>query len=369
MSIMNGNVGVGTWVPKAQLDVEGTLSIASFGGNVGIGTWVSPENLTVAGIMQLQEAAHPNYAYFVYPNSIVTGDTYDMEFNALTGNTSTGFVVINRNGAGNQINGLALNGNGNFGIGTLSPGGGLVVMSGNVGIGTWIPAGALDIKTGNNILIESGNVGIGSAAPGQILDVQGTLRILGGGSIGIGTSLTSNSAVTVMSGNIGLGTWSPSALFEVGTQKVDILSNGNVGLGTIAPTGALEVEGGNVGIGTWSPGVKLQVNGAFTSGVVTLTDAATINTNASLSNLFRVTLGGNRTLANPTNAIDGEKVTWELIQDGTGNRTITLGSQFDLGTDIASITLSTTANTRDFMGAIYNATTNEWYVVSFIKGY
>ena len=66
---------------------------------------------------------------------------------------------------------------------------------------------------------------------------------------------------------------------------------------------------GNVGIGTWSPVNKLQVKGSFTSAAVTLTDAATIATDASLGNLFRVTLGGNRTLGNPTNPVDGQKVT------------------------------------------------------------
>lgn len=101
----------------------------------------------------------------------------------------------------------------------------------------------------------------------------------------------------------------------------------------------------------------------------TLTDAATIDTDASLSNHFRVTLGGNRTLANPTNLTDGQKVVWEFIQDGTGSRTITLGSAFALGTDVDSITLTTTASKRDFMGAIYNSGTSKWYVVAFVKGY
>lgn len=102
---------------------------------------------------------------------------------------------------------------------------------------------------------------------------------------------------------------------------------------------------------------------------VTLTDAATIATDASLSNQFRVTLGGNRTLGNPTNPTDGQKVMWELIQDGTGSRTITLDTAFALGTDISSITLSTTAGKRDFLGAVYNSTTSKWYIIAFVKGY
>jgi hypothetical protein len=102
---------------------------------------------------------------------------------------------------------------------------------------------------------------------------------------------------------------------------------------------------------------------------VTLTDAATIATNAAAGNHFRVTLGGNRTLGNPTNPTDGQRAIWELIQDGTGTRTITLDTNFALGTDITAVTLTTTINKRDFLGAVYNSTAGKWYVVAFVKGY
>jgi hypothetical protein len=102
---------------------------------------------------------------------------------------------------------------------------------------------------------------------------------------------------------------------------------------------------------------------------VTLTDAATIATDASQSNHFRVTLGGNRTLGNPTNGSDGQKVIWELIQDGSGSRTLSLDTKFVLGTDISSVTLTPTASARDFLGAVYNASADKWYVIAFVKGY
>lgn len=102
---------------------------------------------------------------------------------------------------------------------------------------------------------------------------------------------------------------------------------------------------------------------------VVLTDQATITTNCTLSNRFRVTLGGNRTLGNPTGMTDGQSVIWEIIQDGTGSRTITLDTSFVLGTDIAAVTLSTTAGKRDFLGAVYNATAGKWSVVALARGY
>lgn len=102
---------------------------------------------------------------------------------------------------------------------------------------------------------------------------------------------------------------------------------------------------------------------------VALTDAATIATDASLGNHFRVTLAGSRTLGNPTNPTDGQKIMWELIQDGSGLHTIALDTAFALGSDISSITLTTTASKRDFLGAVYNANTGKWYVIAFVKGY
>ncbi len=103
--------------------------------------------------------------------------------------------------------------------------------------------------------------------------------------------------------------------------------------------------------------------------VVALTDAANIATNASAGTMFTVTLAGNRTLDNPTLPIDGMKRLWRFKQDATGSRTITLGSAFRFGTDLIAITLTTTANKADYMGAVYNSTDSKWDVVAFMKGY
>jgi len=86
--------------------------------------------------------------------------------------------------------------------------------------------------------------------------------------------------------------------------------------------------------------------------VVNLTDASTIATDAFLSFHYRVTLAGNRTLGNPTNARDGIRVVWEIHQDSTGSRTLSYGSQFSFSDDLPSITLSTAADAVDFIGAV-----------------
>lgn len=102
---------------------------------------------------------------------------------------------------------------------------------------------------------------------------------------------------------------------------------------------------------------------------ILLVDMSTIPVDATMGNHFYVTLGGNRTLSNPTGAAPGQKITFELIQDGTGSRTITFDSKFVFGTTIASITLTTTPSKRDFVGVIYSDLDDKFYVVAFSNGY
>lgn len=86
--------------------------------------------------------------------------------------------------------------------------------------------------------------------------------------------------------------------------------------------------------------------GGQTVGSVALTDAANIATDASLGNVFTVTLGGNRTLDNPTNLTVGHEYLWRIQQDGTGSRTLAYGSYFKWAGGSAPV-LTTTANAVD----------------------
>lgn len=86
----------------------------------------------------------------------------------------------------------------------------------------------------------------------------------------------------------------------------------------------------------------------------TLTDATSIATDAAASNHFLVTLGGNRTLANPTNLRDGVILNWWVKQDATGGRTLAYGSMFKWpGGDTPTVTA--TANGMDLIVAQYHA--------------
>jgi hypothetical protein len=100
---------------------------------------------------------------------------------------------------------------------------------------------------------------------------------------------------------------------------------------------------------------QLNVNQSFTAGQavtpVALTDAATIATDASLSNVFTVTLGGNRTLGAPTNTKLGQTIIYEVTQDGTGSRTLAYNAAFKWPGGTAP-TLTTTAAARDDMSCV-----------------
>jgi hypothetical protein len=102
---------------------------------------------------------------------------------------------------------------------------------------------------------------------------------------------------------------------------------------------------------------------------VNLTDAATIAVDALLGSLMRVTLGGNRTLGNPTNPQDGQMIMFEIKQDGTGSRTLALASKYNFGSDLTSIVLSTLPGLTDRLLVMYVLARDEWDIIGFKKGF
>ena len=91
--------------------------------------------------------------------------------------------------------------------------------------------------------------------------------------------------------------------------------------------------------------------------VVALTDGATITADFALANNFSVTLGGNRTLGNPTNVVVGQSGIIKITQDATGSRTLAYGSSWDFAGGTAP-TLTTTANAVDILAYYVDSSTN-----------
>lgn len=99
---------------------------------------------------------------------------------------------------------------------------------------------------------------------------------------------------------------------------------------------------------------------------VALTDATTISVNAAAGNNFRVTLGGSRVMGNPASPSDGQRITFEVIQDATGSRTLSWGSAYGFSAAIPQPVLSTTPGDHDFIAFTYSAATALWYCVGAV---
>jgi len=88
----------------------------------------------------------------------------------------------------------------------------------------------------------------------------------------------------------------------------------------------------------------------------TLSDGATINWDASANQATTVTLAGNRTMAAPTNLVDGAYYSLGVYQDATGSRTVTWNAVFKWPSATAP-TLTTTASAKDYF-TFYSDGTN-----------
>ena len=175
----------------------------------------------------------------------------------------------------------------------------------------------------------SGNVGIGTASPAVPLDVNGAIRIVSQEYLQFGGTA-----------NRFGGDASINALYwqTNSAERMRIDSSGNVG------------------IGTSSPAKQLHITKAAKADIGTLTDGATITPDFDANQNFSVTLGGNRTLANPSNIDAGQTGSIFVVQDGIGSRTLSFGSYWKFAGGTAP-TLSTAAGAVDRIDYIVYTTT------------
>jgi hypothetical protein len=188
-------------------------------------------------------------------------------------------------------------------------------------------------------------------------------------SYGLGASgnqsISGNLAVTgtsTLTGNVSMG----GTLAVTGTSA----HTGNATFGgTLSVTGASTHTGNATFAGTLAVTGTTTLTGAVTTGstitsqsslVVTkasrradaafaiLTDAATIAVDMSASWNFKVTLGDNRTLGTPTGLHEGQTGKIQVIQDGTGSRTLAYSAAWTFG-NAGAPTLSTAAGKVDLI--------------------
>jgi len=93
----------------------------------------------------------------------------------------------------------------------------------------------------------------------------------------------------------------------------------------------------------------LDTDGVWSAAAeVTLTDGVTITPDMSTFINAVVTLGGNRTMASPTNAKTGQSGYIRIVQDATGSRTLSYGANWEFAGGTAPV-LSTAAAAQDML--------------------
>lgn len=111
---------------------------------------------------------------------------------------------------------------------------------------------------------------------------------------------------------------------------------------------------------------------ALTPAVVILADTATVTVDASKGNDFRLTLGGSRTIAAPSNPRDGQKITFEIIQPSSGGPcTVTWASgagAYSFGSGSAPV-LSPTAGAADQASFRYSSAKGAWLTMGSNGGF
>jgi len=150
---------------------------------------------------------------------------------------------------------------------------------------------------------------------------------------------TSTTPSTLRQRNAANDAWIVVGLFNQSTNSfvVPIAQGG---------TGAATAADARTALGAAALAVAQSFTAAQRGTVAALTDGATITPDFAAGNNFSVTLGGNRTLANPTNLTAGQSGAIVITQDATGGRTLAFGGNWKFPGGTAP-TLTTAASSVD----------------------
>lgn len=168
----------------------------------------------------------------------------------------------------------------------------------------------------------------------------GTLTATGGGT-GTVTSVSVTSA-NGFAGTVATATTTPA--ITISTSITGML-RGN-GTALVAATAGTDFV---------APGTVTAFTAQQNFANAALTDGASISWNLNTQQAASVTLGGNRTLANPTNLVNGGTYILRVVQDGTGSRTLAYGTAYKWPGGTAP-TLSTGANAVDIITFVSDGT-------------
>lgn len=216
----------------------------------------------------------------------------------------------------------------------------------------------------------SGGGGIGgSGTVPQVAYFSGTTTLSSSPGIVFNTPTQATIDLPILTDGIQDANGNNLVLISVAASAVNYFNWTNAATGN-APIFAASGSDTNVNLDLDAKGTgEIRFKQAAYSIPVTLSDASTIATDASLTNRFVVTIGASRTLGNPTNAQDNQQIVWTVIQDGTGGWNLTFDTKFAFGAEITSCAIATGANKINFITTIYRQSQDKFYIVGCVTGY
>ncbi len=352
-----GAVTVSTGTIPVSSGGTGTTTLTDGGVLLGSGTGaVTAMSALSKGQIIVGDGSTDPQALSVGSNGTVLKANSSETLGVEWASESTGAVTSYTNAADNRVitsvDSSTINGEAN-----LTFDGSVLAVSGNVtATGTVEPAG--DTAAGDDAAIGY------TAAEGLILTGQGStndVTIKNDADADVIEIPTGTQNVTMQGtldvvGDLTAGTFTPdgdtaagdsAAIGYTAAEGLILTGQGSTNDVTIkndADADVIEIPTGTTNV---------TVAGQFNGGTIILaeTDTDTSNTGSvtidfSAHQNFVLTLTGNVTLANPSTESVGQAGVFVFIQDGTGSRTLSLGTDYETAGG-AGITLSTTASAVD----------------------
>ena len=176
---------------------------------------------------------------------------------------------------------------------------------------------------------------------------------------GSGTAITSGDIRQLVCDSVSVFTLTDSTEGFALLSASNTFTNTNIfasAVGFATSVSATEIFASAAAFNSVTTSVQNVGKATFTKQIVatpvTLTDAASIALNLSTGTNFIVSLAGNRTLENPSNAVVGQTGQIYVIQDGTGSRTLAFGDAYNNFENSQTPVMSTSANSVDLL--VYN---------------